>query len=127
VAGFPNLFMITGPQSPSVFVNMILQMEHDVGVIATILDHMRRHGHDTVEPTFDAQSAWDAEVRAEAERTCLLEANSWWKGANVAGKPQVFMVYVGGFGKYVARVRDIVDAGFDGFVFDADRSVTQPS
>jgi cyclohexanone monooxygenase len=119
VASFPNLFMITGPQSPSVLHNMILGIEHHVSWITNCLDHMRRNGLRSIEPTPAAVSEWDDEVRAAADATLFPRAESWYVGANIPGKPRVFMVYVGGFDKYVVTCDAIADAGYPGFVFDA--------
>ena len=119
VVSFPNLFMITGPQSPSVLVNMILVIEHDVRWIANCLEHMRRDGLRSIEPSVAAQSMWGDEVREVAEQTLFPQAASWYTGANIPGKPRGFMVYVGGFDNYVAKCDAIADAGYDGFVFDA--------
>jgi cyclohexanone monooxygenase len=119
VAGFPNLFMITGPQSPSVLNNMILGIEHHVRWITNCLDHMRRHGLRSVEPTPAAQAWWDNETRAAAADTLFPRAESWYVGANIPGKPRVFMVYVGGFNKYVTTCDAIAESGYEGCVFDA--------
>jgi cyclohexanone monooxygenase len=119
VASFPNLFMITGPQSPSVLNNMILGIEHHVRWITNCLDHMRRNGLRSIEPTPAAVAGWDDDVRAAADETLFPRAESWYVGANIPGKPRVFMVYVGGFNKYVATCDAIADAGYPGFVFDA--------
>jgi cyclohexanone monooxygenase len=119
VASFPNLFMITGPQSPSVLNNMILGIEHHVRWITNCLDHMRRNELRSIEPTPAAVSGWDDEVRAAADATLFPRAESWYVGANIPGKPRVFMVYVGGFNKYVATCDAIAEAGYPGFVFDA--------
>jgi cyclohexanone monooxygenase len=118
VVSFPNLFMITGPQSPSVLNNMILGIEHHVRWITNCIDFMRRHGLRSIEPTPEAQSGWDDEVRAAASETLYPQAESWYVGANIPGKPRVFMVYVGGFDKYVRTCDAIAEKGYEGFVFD---------
>jgi len=119
VVGFPNLFMITGPQSPSVLVNMILAIEQHIRWITDCLDHMREHGLRSIEPTPAAQAAWDEEVRRVADGTLFPGTDSWYVGANIPGKPRVFMVYVGGFDTYRERCEAVAAAGYEGFVFDA--------
>jgi cyclohexanone monooxygenase len=98
---------------------MILGIEHHVRWITNCLDHMRRNELRSIEPTPDAVSGWDDEVRAAADATLFPRAESWYVGANIPGKPRVFMVYVGGFNKYVATCDAIAEAGYPGFVFDA--------
>ena len=100
VAGYPNLFLITGPGSPSVLTNMPLAIEQHVEWIADCIAFMREHGWTTVEATEDAQGAWVDIVRDVAEVTLFHKANSWYLGANIPGKKRVFMPYVGGFAPY---------------------------
>ena len=119
VAGFPNLFMITGPQSPSVLNNMVLGIEHHVRWITNCITHMRAGGLRSVETTAAAQAEWGKEVDRAAAETLFPKAESWYVGANIPGKPRVFMVYVGGFDKYVRTCDEIADAGYPGFEFDA--------
>lgn len=119
VAGFPNLFTVTGPQSPSVLNNMVLGIEHHVRWIADCLDHMRGRGFRSIEATPAAQSWWNDETQSAAAGTLFPRADSWYVGANVPGKPRVFMVYVGGFGNYVTSCDTIAANGYEGFVFDA--------
>ena len=116
VAGFPNLFTITGPQSPSVLNNMVLGIEHHVRWISDCIDHLRSSGRRSIEPTMDAQSAWNDETHRAAEGTLFAQADSWYVGANIPGKPRVFMVYVGGFDIYVQRCDAIAADGYEGFV-----------
>jgi cyclohexanone monooxygenase len=100
VAGFPNLFTITGPGSPSVLSNMLVSIEQHVDWIAGLLAHMTRTGQGVVEATRTAQDNWVAQVNEVAHRTLYPQANSWYMGANVPGKPRLFMPYVGGVGTY---------------------------
>lgn len=113
VAGFPNLFTITGPGSPSVLSNMILSIEQHVDWIADALLHMREHGASVMEARPEAQDEWVAKVSAEADQTLYPQANSWYIGANVPGKPRVFMPYVGQDYKLV--VDEKVRQGYEGF------------
>jgi len=115
VAGFPNLFTITGPGSPSVLANMIMAIEQHVDWIGETMAYLREHGLDTIEATVEAQDAWVAHVNAVADRTLYPLANSWYLGANVPGKPRVFMPYVGGFAAYAEKCREVVMNGYEGF------------
>jgi cation diffusion facilitator CzcD-associated flavoprotein CzcO len=119
VAGFPNLFTVTGPGSPSVLTNMVVSIEHHVEWINDCLAHMREHGHRAVEPDRDAQSRWVEHVGSLVDGTIRASAgcNSWYLGANVPGKPRVYMAYVGGHPAYREKCREVVDAGYDGFRF----------
>jgi cyclohexanone monooxygenase len=118
VAGFPNLFTVTGPGSPSVLANMIIATEQHVDFIAECLDHLDRHGHRTVEALPDHEAAWVDHVNAVADRTIFPSCNSWYVGANVPGKPRVFMP-LPGFPAYVRRCEEVVANGYEGFAFDA--------
>ena len=121
VAGFPNLFTITGPGSPSVLTNMPTSIEQHVDWIADLVAHLRTHDLDA-EPTPEAQARWAEHVREAADATLLPRASSsWYLGANVPGKPRVFLPYAGGF----ARYREICDAeaaaGYPGFALRSRR------
>ena len=117
--GFPNLFTVTGPGSPSVLSNMIVGIEHHVEWIVRCITDMRAKGRSTIEPTTDAQEAWVEHVRTVAQGTMFVDpsCNSWYLGVNVPGKPRVFLPYVGGFDRYVREVDAIVDDGYRGFAF----------
>ena len=114
-AGFPNLFMITGPGSPSVLSNMIVSIEQHVDWISGLLAHMRARGLDCVEATLEAEDAWVEHANEVAHRTLYPQANSWYMGANVPGKPRVFMPYVGGVGAYRQTCDEIAARGYEGF------------
>jgi len=116
VAGFPNMFVITGPGSPSVFSNMVTSIEQHVEWIADCIAHMREHGLATVEATEAAQDAWTAHVNDAAARTLYAKStNSWFHGANIPGKPVVFMPYVGGVGNYHQKITAVARQGYEGF------------
>jgi cyclohexanone monooxygenase len=119
VAGFPNLFTVSGPGSPSVLGNMVVCSEHHVEWIGACLVHMREHGCTTVEPTDAAQDAWVEHVNEVAQGTMYLAptCNSWYVGANIRGKPRVFMPYVGGLPAYIDRVEAIAANEYEGFAF----------
>ena len=114
-AGFPNLFFITGPGSPSVLSNVIVCIEQHVDWISGALEHLRARGLDRIEATVAAEDAWVEHVNEVAQRTLFPVANSWYMGANIPGKPRVFMPYVGGVGPF-RRICDKVAAkGYEGF------------
>lgn len=113
--GLPNLFMITGPGSPSVLSNMILSIEQHVDWLIDALAHMRKNGIDTIEPTAEAQAAWGQHVNEAGHRTLYVKAASWYMGANVAGKPRVFMPYIGGVGVYRQECDEVAANGYEGF------------
>lgn len=117
VAGFPNLFTLTGPGSPSVLSNMVLAVEQHVDWIAACLEHLEQEGHHTVEATEDAQTAWVHQVNSIADATLYPKADSWYVGANVPGKPRVFLPYVGGVGRYRETCDRVVANGYEGFAF----------
>ena len=113
-AGFPNLFTITGPGSPSVLTNMLPSIEQHVDWIAECLAHLRTRGKARIEPTAEAEDAWVEHVNWVASRTLLPGANSWYMGANIPGKPRVFMPYIG-FPAYQRKCEEVVRNGYEGF------------
>lgn len=122
VHGFPNLFMVTGPQSPSVLYNMPLAIEDHVDLIGDTLAYMAEHGHRVVEPTEKAQNQWVEETTRLSEMTLLpTSATSWYMGANIPGKPRRVLVYLGGAPRYRAICNNVQKNGYRGFAF-ADRS-----
>src|SRR3974390_1347861 len=98
--GFPNLFLITGPGSPSVLSNMAVSIEQHVDWVSACIAHMRRAGFDVIEATPTAEAAWVQHVNDYADITLATRANSWYMGANVPGKPRVFLPYIGGVDRY---------------------------
>jgi cyclohexanone monooxygenase len=114
-AGFPNLFIITGPGSPSVLSNMIVSIEQHVDWIADCLSYMRAHGLDTMEAVKEAEDKWVAHVNDVAYTTLFPQANSWYMGANIPGKPRIFMPYIGGVGPYRQICNDVAAKGYEGF------------
>jgi cation diffusion facilitator CzcD-associated flavoprotein CzcO len=119
VAGFPNMFTITGPGSPSVLSNMPVSIEQHVEWITGCIEHMRKHGIATMEARADAEMEWDAHVAELANASLLPTANSWYIGANIPGKPRVFMPYLGGVGPYRQKCEEIAAKGYEGFTFAA--------
>jgi len=115
MAGFPNLFTVNGPGSPSVLANMIPTIEHHVDWIADCIQHLRQNGLARIEAEPEAQAAWAEVVREVANKTLYPLAKSWYMGDNVPGKPRMFLAYVGGFSSYIGRVAEIVKDGYIGF------------
>jgi cyclohexanone monooxygenase len=118
IAGFPNLFMITGPQSPGVKSQMILACEQHVNWIADCVQHLRNRGFSCIEAEEDAEDAWLRHNNEVADRTLYPLANSWYVGANIPGKPRVFMPYVGGVSAYKKKCDEVAARGYEGFRFD---------
>ena len=119
IAGFPNLFMITGPQSPGVKSQMILACEQHVDWIADCVQYLRDHGFSCIEAGEDAEDAWVQHNNEVADRTLYPLANSWYVGANIPGKPRVFMPYVGGVAAYKNKCDEIAARGYEGFCLSA--------
>lgn len=114
-AGFPNLFIITGPGSPSVLSNMIVSIEQHVDWISDCVASMRTNGTATIEATHPAEDKWVAHVNEVAHGTLYPQANSWYMGANIPGKPRIFMPYIGGVGVYRQTCNDVAAKGYEGF------------
>ena len=106
-AGFPNLFMITGPGSPSVLSNMPVSIEQHVEWIADVIEHMRAEGIEAIEADQQAETDWVAHVNDIAAQTMFMLADSWYLGANIPGKPRVFMPYAGGVGAYREKCDEV--------------------
>jgi cyclohexanone monooxygenase len=114
-AGFPNLFIVTGPGSPSVLVNMAVAIEQHVDWIADCVGYVRQHGLSSIDATVDAEDAWVDHVNEIANRTLFPTANSWYMGANVPGKPRVFMPYIGGLPAYTTVCESVAADDYRGF------------
>ncbi len=115
---FPNFFMITGPGSPSVLSNMVVSIEQHVDMIAACLEHMRAERLDVIEPTQTAEDGWVQHVNDAADITLYPRAASWYMGANVPGKPRVFLPYVGGVDRYRKISDEVMRRDWLGFAFD---------
>ena len=115
VDGFPNLFLVSGPGAPAVLANMVLHAEAHVNWIAEAIGYLDEHGYAAIEATPDAVDNWIAECAQRAESTLFTKANSWYLGANVPGKPRVFMLFIGGFATYLDICDEVAAAGYKGF------------
>jgi cation diffusion facilitator CzcD-associated flavoprotein CzcO len=119
VAGFPNLYTITGPGSPSVLSNMMVSIEQHVDFVADAVHHAHQRGDTVVESTDEAERAWTDHVREVGDYTLYPQADSWYMGSNVPGKPRVFMAYIGGVGAYRQHCDQLAADGYPGFAFSA--------
>ncbi|MGQ0618727.1 MAG: flavin-containing monooxygenase [Panacagrimonas sp.] len=117
VAGFPNLFTITGPQSPSVLSNMPVSIEQHVEWVTDCIDSLRRTGKTSIEATQEAQEQWVAHVNEVVGTTLMTGANSWYMSANIPGKPRAFLPYLGpeGVGGYRRKCDEVAARGYEGF------------
>ncbi len=114
-AGFPNLFMITGPGSPSILANFPVCIEQHVDWIADCIARMRAQGVDQIEPSVEAEVEWARMIAEDANKTLLPLANSWYMGANIPGKPRVFLAYPNGVNMYAELTAGIAERGYEGF------------
>ena len=121
VAGFPNLFTVTGPGSPSVLSNMIVSIEQHIDWIARCISDLDQRGAQTIEATTEAEDEWIAHVNDVAQNTMFTakSCNSWYLGANIPGKPRIFMPYVGGVGVYREKCDEVARNGYQGFELSA--------
>jgi cation diffusion facilitator CzcD-associated flavoprotein CzcO len=115
VAGFPNLFNIVGPGCPAPFTSVILSIEHHVEWIADCIAWLDSKGLSTIEAREDAEAEWMAYVLAVASQTVFLTCNSWYLGANVPGKPRVFLPLASGLPAYMERCAQVASSGYPGF------------
>ncbi len=113
--GYPNLFTLTGPQSPSVLSNMPVSIEQHVDLVAGIIADLRERGATTIEPTKEAEDAWVVHNQELADATLFTTADTWYMGANIPGKPRVFMPHLSFVGPYRAKCDEVVANGYEGF------------
>ena len=124
--GFPNFFMITGPGSPSVLANMIQSIEQHADWMVDCMSHMRETGAETIEPTLEEEDAWVEHVNAVAAISLRSTCSSWYVGANIPGRPRVFMPYIGGFPIYVNKCNEVMDNGYEGFLLEGAKATNEP-
>ena len=115
---FPNLFMITGPGSPSVKSNMMVSIEQHVDFVTESIVYMRDRELELMEPELASEDEWVDHVQEVANKTLFPRANSWYMGANIPGKPRLFMPYIGGVGTYRRKCEEVVADGYKGFRFE---------
>lgn len=121
-SGFPNLFMITGPGSPSVLASMIQSIEQHVDWIADCVNNIVRTGAKTIEPITSFEDGWVEHVTEVSKVSLRSTCSSWYVGANIEGRPRVFMPYIGGFPIYVDRCNDVMTRGYEGFLVNGEKS-----
>ena len=114
-AGFPNLFLVTGPGSPSVLSNMIPSIEQHVEWISDCLDYLRNMGSSEIEAELSAENSWVDHVNEVASKTLRYKCSSWYLGANIPGKPRIFMPYIGGMPTYIEKCETVAARGYEGF------------
>jgi cyclohexanone monooxygenase len=122
-AGFPNLFMITGPGSPSVLASMIQAIEQHVDWLIDCIGHMRDVGAATIEARVENEDAWVEHVNEVSKVSLRSTCSSWYVGTNIPGRPRVFMPYIGGFPIYVQKCNEVMSNGFDGFVLEGAAAI----
>jgi len=126
IPGFPNLFTITGPGSPSVLSNMPTAIEQHVEWIAHCLERLAHDRVDIIEATEEAAASWTDHVQQVASRTLYTKAASWYMGANIPGKPRVFLPYVGGLGVYGEKCAEVAARGYEGFALASVQLTSSP-
>lgn len=115
-SGFPNMFVLAGPQSPSVFSNMVTSIEQHTAWVRDALSHLEEHGHSRIEATRVAEDQWVEHVTEAAGHTLYPKsADSWFFGANIPGKPRVFMPYVAGVNTYMRKLTEVAEDSYAGF------------
>ncbi|MBV1880600.1 MAG: NAD(P)/FAD-dependent oxidoreductase [Pseudomonadales bacterium] len=117
--GFPNLFTVTGPQSPSVLSNVIVAIEQHVEWISDCIKHMNENDHQSIEAVKSAEDNWVEHVNEVAKGTMYTapSCNSWYLGSNIPGKERIFLPYVAGARTYREKCEEIVANGYEGFAF----------
>jgi len=127
ISGFPNLFTITGPGSPSVLTNMINSIEQHVEWIADCLVALKQRQQTSIEASEEAEATWCRHSAEAVTPTLLPQANSWYMGANVPGKPRMFMPYAGGLNNYTEICRQVAAKDYEGFVIRQGERVLSES
>ncbi len=118
IAGFPNLFTVTGPGSPAVFSNMFVSIEQHVDWIANCIAYVRAQGKTHIATSEEAESAWLQHINELAAQTLFPQSTSWYMGDNIPGKPRAFMAYIGGVGTFRKTCDQVAASGYQGFIFD---------
>lgn len=119
-AGFPNFFMIGGPQSPAIVSNVIVTIEQAVDWVTDLIEHARARGAEVIEATPEAQDEWVTICEDIVGKTLYATTDSWYRGSNVVGKPSTFLGYVGGVGKYRRMCAELARRGYPGVLLDGE-------
>ncbi len=125
-AGFPNFFTVTGPGSPSVLANMMPAIEQHVDWIAHCFTRLDDAGARMIEPLAVSENAWIGHVNEVANESLRSTCSSWYVGANIPGRPRVFMPYIGGFPAYLDRCNAETETSYAGFAIDGDTALAPP-
>ena len=125
--GFPNMFMITGPGSPSVLSNMMVSIEQHVDWVVDGINHLRTQGQASIEPTTEAEQDWGEHVNDVGYKTLYPKANSWYMGVNISGKPKVFLPYIGGVDAYRRKCDEVAADGYAGFTREPEQEAQSPN
>ena len=127
IAGFPNMFMCTGPLSPSVLTNMPSAIEQHVEWIADCIKYLQKHHIDTIEADGEAEDVWARHNKEVADATLFpKEKHSWYTGGNIEGKPKGFLIYAGGLKLYRDKCNEVAANGYEGFVLKPSTSEKAP-
>ncbi|CAM3584711.1 NAD(P)/FAD-dependent oxidoreductase [Aeromicrobium ponti] len=118
-AGFPNMFMLTGPESPSVLSNMMVSIEQHVEWVSDCINYMRDHKQEVIEVKDEAENTWSKHCREIADQTLFTKTDSWYMGANIEGKARGFQIYLGGVGTYRKICDEVAGKGYEGFTLTA--------
>ena len=118
-ASFPNMFMLTGPESPSVLSNMMVSIEQHVEWVSDCINYMRDNNKEVIEVNMEAENAWTKHCREVAEPTLYVKTESWYMGANIEGKARGFQIYLGGVGPYRQICDEVAEKGYEGFTLKA--------
>ena len=113
--GFPNLFTISGPGSPSVLSNMMVTIEQHVDWVVDCIEYMKQQGRQCIEASLQAEDEWVSQGNEIADQTLFPHCNSWYLGANVPGKPRVFMPFIGGLPMYINICNEVAANDYRGF------------
>ena len=113
---FPNMFMVSGPGSPSVLTNMIVSIEQHVDWIFECINYLDKNNINSIEPSKKAENAWAIHNQDVAKDHVRASCNSWYIGANIEGKTKIFMPYVGGFPEYVKKCNEVSKNHYEGFI-----------
>jgi cyclohexanone monooxygenase len=116
VSDFPNMFTVTGPGSPGPLANMSMSIEQHINWITACIEYLHGNSLARIDANKEHEERWMSHVQEVVQKTLYEKANSWYRGANVPGKPQIFVPYLGGFGNYKQKCEDVARAGYEGFI-----------
>ncbi|MFM9279632.1 flavin-containing monooxygenase [Paenibacillus jiagnxiensis] len=121
-AGFPNMFILTGPLSPSSYSNMLVSIEQHVEWVSDCINYMRDNNKEVIEVNAEAENAWTKHSHEVVEPTLFVKTDSWYMGANIEGKARGFLIYLGGVGVYRQKCDEVAEKGYEGFTLKASQA-----